>query len=229
MTFRLCNREELSEKSTPIRKFNILLDKAVKTLSGDNFKVYTILLQDTLNTELEHGYKQYTEGFILNDDLVDKTGRELKEIHTSIDYLVKNHHIWIRGDYSYKDSIICYIVAFENSFPNVTPTYMVDTNIIVNDSLCHNIVANIGSLKQLLRLCPNRPSTRTLKETEHWNDLRILMQNRRVVYCQVCATRENLVLHHRNYLAWGNESIEDVVWLCASCHGKVHNGCDANG
>ena len=40
--------------------------------------------------------------------------------------------------------------------------------------------------------------------------------------CQICGTGTNLVVHHVTYRRLGNESLDDLVTLCDSCHFEVH-------
>lgn len=40
--------------------------------------------------------------------------------------------------------------------------------------------------------------------------------------CEVCLSSGKLVLHHRHYLSVGSEQPYDVVLLCPTCHGYVH-------
>jgi hypothetical protein len=40
--------------------------------------------------------------------------------------------------------------------------------------------------------------------------------------CQVCGATENIIVHHRNEDRSDNR-IENLLPLCSSCHGKVHN------
>ena len=229
MTIQLLDREKLSENSIAIKKFEYLFTKASKALEGDNFKLYTILLYDTLKTELEYGYQHKTDGLMFYSDIMDKTGLEPDRIYQAIQYLSDNNYIWLRGDYSFTGNLGCimYIIAFEDAhqepFTNLTHAYIVNTDIIISQ-LTGNIQINPDTLD---KPPDHRPATRPAGGLEHWNDLRAIME-KRGYFCQLCRAKENLVLHHKHYYTWGHERIEDVLWLCSSCHSKVHNGGDVD-
>lgn len=58
--------------------------------------------------------------------------------------------------------------------------------------------------------------------TVHWSSLReryIIIFGK---YCEYCGDTGTQV-HHLYYDTLGNESFEDVVLLCESCHKKEHN------
>jgi ATP-dependent DNA helicase RecQ len=41
--------------------------------------------------------------------------------------------------------------------------------------------------------------------------------------CQSCGTMGNLEVHHKQFRSHlGDDSEENLITLCASCHGKVH-------
>jgi 5-methylcytosine-specific restriction endonuclease McrA len=41
--------------------------------------------------------------------------------------------------------------------------------------------------------------------------------------CQLCGTMSNLEVHHRQFRSHsGQDSEENLITLCASCHGKAH-------
>ncbi len=41
--------------------------------------------------------------------------------------------------------------------------------------------------------------------------------------CQMCGTKEKLVVHHKTYARIFNEDMDDLITLCDPCHKKVHN------
>ena len=41
--------------------------------------------------------------------------------------------------------------------------------------------------------------------------------------CDICSMDGNLVLHHVDYVNWGQESLNDLTLLCNRCHSKVHS------
>jgi 5-methylcytosine-specific restriction endonuclease McrA len=41
--------------------------------------------------------------------------------------------------------------------------------------------------------------------------------------CQVCGTMSNLEVHHKEFRSQGgNDSEQNLITLCAACHGLVH-------
>ncbi|PZT54347.1 hypothetical protein DN757_17615 [Paenibacillus silvae] len=40
--------------------------------------------------------------------------------------------------------------------------------------------------------------------------------------CNVCKRKNKLNLHHKSYKRVGNERLNDLVYLCESCHNKLH-------
>lgn len=42
--------------------------------------------------------------------------------------------------------------------------------------------------------------------------------------CKVCDSTDELHIHHWNYDNLKNETLDDVICLCKSCHFRVHDG-----
>ena len=229
MTIQLLDREKLSDQSIAMKKYEYLLTKASKALQGDNFKLYTFLLYETLKIELEYGYQHRTDGGVWYSNIVDKTGLDPDRIYQTIKYLSDHNYIWLRGDYSPCGGLggIMYIIVFEDTcqetFANLTHAYIVNTDVIISKHT-GNIPINPDTLE---KPSDPRPNVWPAGALQHWNDLRAIME-KRGYFCQLCHAKENLVLHHKHYYTWGHERIEDVLWLCASCHSKVHNGGDVD-
>jgi hypothetical protein len=40
--------------------------------------------------------------------------------------------------------------------------------------------------------------------------------------CEYCGLRKIRDLHHRTYIREGQERMEDVMAVCATCHGAIH-------
>lgn len=59
-------------------------------------------------------------------------------------------------------------------------------------------------------------------KTPHWLTLRAAKLKKAGFRCQLCNGRQKLEVHHRTYEALGNESLEDLIVLCRSCHGRFH-------
>lgn len=58
---------------------------------------------------------------------------------------------------------------------------------------------------------------------QHWHDVRAEAFKRDCGRCVTCNESENLNVHHRTYLRWGCELVEDVTTLCRGCHVVFHN------
>lgn len=59
--------------------------------------------------------------------------------------------------------------------------------------------------------------------SQHWRDFRKEALEYYGHICCGCGTNDNLHVHHRTYKNIGNESMEDVVVLCKSCHFREHS------
>lgn len=53
---------------------------------------------------------------------------------------------------------------------------------------------------------------------KHWEKVRSKAISRDGGRCQTCYSSENLEAHHRTYMRFGNEVIDDVITLCKECH-----------
>lgn len=61
-----------------------------------------------------------------------------------------------------------------------------------------------------------------LKSPE-WLHLREMVLKRAGNKCQLCDSSGKIQVHHRNYSAkWGEESTDDLIALCGSCHRWFH-------
>ncbi|WHZ60027.1 HNH endonuclease signature motif containing protein [Metabacillus hrfriensis] len=59
-------------------------------------------------------------------------------------------------------------------------------------------------------------------ETRHWKQFKERYAKSHKKQCTMCDEKENIHLHHITYNRVGNEKFEDVVYLCRTCHLKVH-------
>jgi hypothetical protein len=59
-------------------------------------------------------------------------------------------------------------------------------------------------------------------ETKHWQQFKEKYAHKHKKQCTMCDNKENIHLHHITYERVGNETFEDVVYLCSGCHLKVH-------
>lgn len=60
-------------------------------------------------------------------------------------------------------------------------------------------------------------------QTDHWKYLRKRKLRQASYKCQLCASKEDLSVHHNTYENRGNEKDEDLVVLCDKCHKKFHD------
>ena len=59
-------------------------------------------------------------------------------------------------------------------------------------------------------------------KTDEWRWKRQFILNFWGRRCALCNSNTRLHVHHRNYDSLGNESVTDMVALCATCHAKFH-------
>jgi len=68
---------------------------------------------------------------------------------------------------------------------------------------------------------PKRPRLRL--DSELYEELRNQVLRRDGWRCQACGTMSNLEVHHQEFRSQaGDDSGENLVTLCASCHGQAH-------
>lgn len=61
-------------------------------------------------------------------------------------------------------------------------------------------------------------------KTDHWQCIRKMALENAGHVCQLCnANNVELHVHHRSYDNRGWENKDDVIVLCAICHGKFHD------
>lgn len=59
---------------------------------------------------------------------------------------------------------------------------------------------------------------------DHWFQLRNLKALQQMYQCGTCwrsSEEYDMELHHRHYDTWGEETINDVIMLCKSCHDGI--------
>lgn len=58
--------------------------------------------------------------------------------------------------------------------------------------------------------------------SDHWKALKRDMEHAdRPKQCEFCRTQNNIQCHHLQYRHWWNVTVEDLAWLCDSCHTSV--------
>ena len=71
-----------------------------------------------------------------------------------------------------------------------------------------------------------RPKSATLRlEADVYEQLRNQVLYRDGWRCQSCGSMSNLEVHHRKFRSQsGDDSEQNLVTLCATCHASVHRG-----
>ena len=67
-------------------------------------------------------------------------------------------------------------------------------------------------------------------KSDRWVSLRIEARLRLRFRCADCGRWRGvkLQLHHKHYLTFGRETINDVEWLCSCCHRRRHRRSSAS-
>jgi hypothetical protein len=63
-------------------------------------------------------------------------------------------------------------------------------------------------------------------QSEDWKITREAALKRAHYKCQLCASKQDLEVHHNNYSNLGNEKPSDLVVLCDICHETYHKVLD---
>ena len=59
--------------------------------------------------------------------------------------------------------------------------------------------------------------------TEHWKNIKQIMYKKYRYECCVCGSHFGVSIHHKTYKNVGNEPLEDLVYMCRSCHKLYHD------
>lgn len=59
-------------------------------------------------------------------------------------------------------------------------------------------------------------------KTKHWLKVKARYVLKYVKMCSMCESTTWIDLHHITYNRIGNERDEDLIWLCRTCHKKIH-------
>lgn len=62
----------------------------------------------------------------------------------------------------------------------------------------------------------------TYLKSMRWHLLRVKVLTRDEYKCASCKSTDTLQLHHRHYQTLGEESLDDVITLCKTCHKLFH-------
>jgi len=81
------------------------------------------------------------------------------------------------------------------------------------------LAENIEIEKQALKTMPYHDYLKT----HEWHTLRQQVLLRDAYSCRICACPDNLEVHHRSYKRRGEESLSDLIVLCADCHQSFHD------
>ena len=63
------------------------------------------------------------------------------------------------------------------------------------------------------------------RRTKKWKTLASLVKEKAGNKCVFCGSEKKLVAHHHNYINLYNETEDDLICVCNTCHYKIHNGC----
>jgi hypothetical protein len=66
------------------------------------------------------------------------------------------------------------------------------------------------------------PNYQAYLSSGHWYRMKRIIHKKYSDRCNVCAGTKDFRVHHRTYDRIGREEINDLVLLCAKCHGETH-------
>lgn len=61
-----------------------------------------------------------------------------------------------------------------------------------------------------------------LQESPHWELRRDLYKAIHDDMCEICNRPWGCQLHHRHYRTLGREEVGDLMFVCLTCHKKIH-------
>lgn len=66
-------------------------------------------------------------------------------------------------------------------------------------------------------------------KSDRWVSLRTLARVQLLYRCADCGRSRGvkLHLHHKHYLTFGRETVDDLEWLCSRCHRRRHRRSSA--
>jgi 5-methylcytosine-specific restriction endonuclease McrA len=107
--------------------------------------------------------------------------------------------------------------SFENERKKLVPEFIADRYIHSLDIQKNHIIQIRKILKgELKSFTENRAIPKSVKEK-----VRKKCNNK----CVLCGNTKNLHFHHKNHYADGGQNtVDNLVLLCASCHAKQHKG-----
>jgi 5-methylcytosine-specific restriction endonuclease McrA len=75
-------------------------------------------------------------------------------------------------------------------------------------------------------MTPVRPKRARLRlDPEPYEQLRNQVLRRDGWRCQACGTKSNLEVHHQKFRSQsGDDSEQNMITLCSTCHATVHHG-----
>lgn len=79
----------------------------------------------------------------------------------------------------------------------------------------------MSKLKISLGFTPKTPYQMYL-ESDEWQAIREQIIAKFGGRCQLCNSPYNLEVHHRTYIRFGHEQLEDLTLLCDGCHETFH-------
>jgi len=59
-------------------------------------------------------------------------------------------------------------------------------------------------------------------DSDEWCKIRRQVMKRDGNRCMICNSSRNLTVHHRTYIRFGQEGLDDLTTICYICHGVIH-------
>jgi hypothetical protein len=59
-------------------------------------------------------------------------------------------------------------------------------------------------------------------ESRNWDKLKLVVKKRAGFKCECCAVRKGNAVHHIFYRGYAQEKPDDLLFVCTSCHNKLH-------
>ena len=84
---------------------------------------------------------------------------------------------------------------------------------------------SIDSSRELLDdpMFMSAESKREYLKSEDWERKHLIITFLKGYVCECCGSTHHLELHHIRYDNLGNEEVEDLMYLCRSCHQLMHD------
>lgn len=91
--------------------------------------------------------------------------------------------------------------------------------------LWYNVVMKLKTLRKKRKLHTHgltRWEYKNYLRGKHWKTFRKRMKREKKYECYICGTKHKLQLHHRSYSKLGEESKNQMLWVCQFHHSLIH-------